>query len=103
MIIGVGLATFFSRILLLSLFFFQAKHRLNLSVKGIDIRKPIFATLIMALFLLAFNNFVNMNLFLGILEIILGAGIYFGVLILIKEVTKEDFELVKNLIRRKEV
>jgi len=41
-----------------------------------------------------------MNLFFGILEIILGAGIYFGVLILIKGVGREDLDLVRGLIRK---
>ena len=101
--IGVGISTVVSRVFLLGILIVSAKHQLNLNVKGIGFKKPIFATIIMALSLLIFNSIVNMNLFFGILEIILGAGIYFGVLILIKEVTKEDFELVKNLIRRKEV
>ena len=102
-IIGAGISTVVSRVFLLGILIVSAKHQLNLNVKGIGFKKPIFATLIMGLFLLIFNNFVDMNLFFGILEIIFGVGIYFGVLILIKGLTKEDLELIKNLIRRKEV
>ena len=102
-IIGAGISTVVSRVFLLGILIVSAKHQLNLNVKGIGFKKPIFATIIMALSLLIFNSIVNMNLFFGILEIILGAGIYFGVLILIKGVGKEDFELIKNSIRRKEI
>jgi len=98
--IGVGISTVVSRVFLLGILIVSAKHQLNLNIKSIGLRKPIFATLIMVSFLLIFNNLVDMNLFFGILEIILGAGIYFGVLILIKGVGKEDWELVKNLIKK---
>ena len=96
-IAGVGLATSLSRFILLGLLVFYAKREFNFKVKGIGFRAPIFATLVMSAFLLAFNYLVNMNLFFGAIEVVLGAGIYFGVLILIKGITKEDFELIKNL------
>ncbi|MCK4553268.1 oligosaccharide flippase family protein [Candidatus Pacearchaeota archaeon] len=99
-IIGAGIATVLSRLILLGILITNAKHKLNLSAKGIGLRKPIFATIVMALFLLIFNNFVDMNWFFGIMEIILGAGIYLGVLILTKGVGKEDLRLVRNLIKR---
>ena len=99
-ILGAGIATVVSRLILLGILVVNAKHQFKLNVKGIGIRKPIFATLIMALFLLLFNSIVDMNWFFGILEIILGAGIYFGVLILVKGVGREDFKLVKSLIRK---
>ena len=99
-IIGVGISTVVSRAVLLGTLVVNAKCKLKLSAKGIGIRKPIFATLIMALFLLIFNSVVDMNLFLGILEIILGAGIYLGVLILIKGVGEEEWELVRRLFRK---
>jgi O-antigen/teichoic acid export membrane protein len=94
MIAGVGLATSLSRLLLLGLLVFYAKKEFNFTVKGIGLRAPIFATIIMSIFLLAFNHFVNMNIFLGIIEIILGVCIYFGVLVLAKGVNKEDWNLL---------
>ena len=99
-IAGVGLATSLSRIILLGLLMFYAKKEFNFKVKGIGVKAPIFATLVMAAFLFAFNHLVNMNIFYGILEILLGITIYFGVLILVKGWTKGDFELIKNLKRR---
>lgn len=101
MIAGVGLATSLSRMLLLGLLVFYAKKEFNFKVEGIGLKAPIFATIIMSIFLLAFNYFIDMNLFFGIIEILLGAGIYFGVLILTKGINKEDFELVKNIFKRK--
>jgi O-antigen/teichoic acid export membrane protein len=101
MVAGVALSTSLSRIFLLWLYASSAKTEFNFRIRGIGLRAPIFATIIMSLFLLAFNHFVNMNLFFGIVEVILGAGIYLIILVLIKGVTKEDFELIKNIFKRK--
>ena len=99
-IAGIGLATSLSRILLLGLLMFYAKKEFNFKVKGIGLRSPIFATAIMSIFLLAFNHFVNINIFFGAIEVILGAGIYFLILILIKGLTKEDLKLLKSIVKR---
>jgi PST family polysaccharide transporter len=101
MISGVGLATSISRILLLELLIFHAKREFGFKVKGIGLRAPIFATIVMCLFLLIFNYFINLNIFLGIIEVVLSIGVYFGVLILAKGVTKEDFKLIKGLIKKR--
>jgi O-antigen/teichoic acid export membrane protein len=98
-IIGAGIATIASRLILLGILAINAKHQFKLSTKGIGLRKPIFATFIMALFLLIFNNLVDMSLFFGILEVVLSAGIYFGVLVLTKGIIKEDLELIRSLIK----
>jgi O-antigen/teichoic acid export membrane protein len=95
-IAGVGLATSISRMLLLSLLVFYAKKEFNFKVKGIGLRAPIFATIIMSAFLVAFNHLVNINLFFGVIEVFLGIIIYFGVLMFVRGTTKEDFELIKN-------
>jgi len=100
---GVGLATSLSRVFLLGILVFQAKRIFNFRVRGIGLRAPIFATVIMSLFLVTFNYFVDMNIWCGILEVILGAGIYFIFLILFKGVTKEDFKLIKGLFNIKQV
>jgi O-antigen/teichoic acid export membrane protein len=100
-IAGVGLATSLSRIFLLSLLVFYAKKEFKFGVKGIGLKAPIFAALVMSLFLFVFNHFVDMNLLFGALEIIIGIGIYFGALFLIKGITKEDFRLIKSLFKRR--
>jgi len=47
-----------------------------------------------------FQFYIDMNIYLGILEILLGAGIYFAVMILIKGVEREDLKLLRGLIKR---
>jgi O-antigen/teichoic acid export membrane protein len=98
-IAGVGLATSLSRFILLGLLVFYAKREFGFKVKGIGIRAPIFATLFMSVFLLTFNHFLDMNLFLGAVEIVIGAIIYFIFLILLKGITKDDLEIIKNIRR----
>ena len=98
-IAGIGLATSLSRLLLLGLLIFYAKKEFNFKVKGIGLRDPIFATIIMSFFLFVFNHFINMNIFFGVIEVIFGIGIYFGILILTKSVNKEDFKLLKVIIK----
>ncbi len=100
MIAGVGLATSLSRVLLWGLLVFHAKKEFNFRVKGIGLRIPLLATLGMSVFLFAFNRFVNMNIFFGIIEIILGAGIYLMFLVLLKGINKDDWNLIRSLFRR---
>lgn len=99
-IIGVAIATVLSRVSLLLFLSLKAKKKLNLRLRSINLRKPILATLIMSLFLLLFNNYIDINLIYGATEIILAAGIYFGVMILIKGVKKEDWMLLRSLIKK---
>jgi hypothetical protein len=47
-----------------------------------------------------FNSVIDMNIYLGILEILVGAGIYFGVMFLIGGVERGDLKLLRGLIRR---
>jgi O-antigen/teichoic acid export membrane protein len=98
-IAGVALSTVLSRLLLLGILALVTKRNFSLRIKGIGIKKPIFATLIMSLFLLFFNKIVNMNLFFGIIEVLGGILIYFVVLIIIKGVTKEDWDLLRSLVK----
>ena len=99
-IIGAGMATVVSRLFLLGALSVKTKSQLKLKAKRSYIIKPIIASTVMVIFLVSFNYFVNMNLFFGIIEIFLGALIYFGVLWLIKGVGKEDFDLIKTLVKR---
>jgi len=101
MIAGVGLATALSRFILLGLLVNYAKNEFGFKVKGIGLRSPIFATIVMSAFLLAFNHLINMNIILGIVEILSGIIIYFAVLIATKGITNEDWVLLKSF-RKKE-
>jgi len=96
---AVALSTSLSRILLLGILIFQAKKQFNFRIKGIGLRSLIISTFIMSIFLFAFNYIVNINILLGILEIIISMLIYFGMLYLLKGINKEDFKLVKGIIK----
>ena len=96
---AVGFSTSISRIFLLGILIFQTKKEFNFKVKGIGLRAPILSTIVMSIFLFAFNHLVNMNIWLGVVEVILGASIYFGVLVLLKAVNKEDIKLIKGLYK----
>lgn len=98
---AVALSTSLSRILLLGILIFQVKKQFNFRIKGFGLRAPIFSALIMSVFLLAFHHFVNINVWWGILEIMLGIGIYFIVLIFLKGINKEDFKLIRDLLKIK--
>jgi O-antigen/teichoic acid export membrane protein len=95
-IAGIAASTTLSRITFLTILVINSKKQFNFSIRGLGLKRPVLATLIMALFLLLFNNYVDINLIHGAIEIILGAGIYFGVMILIKGVKKEDWKLVRG-------
>ena len=99
MIAGVGLATTLSRIILLGILIFYSKKDLGIKVKGIGLRKPIFSTSVMIVFLLLFNSLVEMNIFWGILEIILGVGVYLGTFLLVKGLNKDDWTLWRDLFK----
>ncbi|MCK5149955.1 oligosaccharide flippase family protein [Candidatus Pacearchaeota archaeon] len=99
-IVGVGISTVISRVILLGFLMVNAKKKFNLSIKRIGLRKPIFATLIMGIFLLLFNYYVDINLFWGIVEVLFAIIVYVGILRWIKGLTNEDLKLIKSLIKK---
>jgi len=56
----------------------------------------ILFTIVMGIFLVLFDRFVDVNAFTGVIEVAFGAGICFGTMFLIGGLTREDFELLKN-------
>ena len=99
-IAGVGFATAFARVILLGILIFQARKQFNFKIRGVGLKVPLFATISMSVFLFAFNQFFDVNLWRGILEIIIGIGIYFSILILLKGINKEDWVLIKSLFKK---
>ncbi len=96
-ILGAGFATVISRAFYLSVLVIKTKTQFKLKAEKSPIIKSIIASIVMVAFLILFNYCVDMNLFLGIVEIILAILIYFGVLWLIRGIGKEDLELLKLL------
>ncbi len=95
---GVSIATVISRLFILVTLSIEARKTLNIHYNLKLLLKPLFASLVMASLILLINFYVkDMTLLLGIFEIILGALVYFLVMILLKGITKEDFQLLKLL------
>ena len=96
-IIGVGISTVISRIIYLNLIRKKTNKIAKLKIYKSPIMKSLFATMIMATFLITFNKLILINIWIGTIEIILASGIYFGIMLLIKGIKKEDIYLFKSL------
>lgn len=98
-IAGVALATLASWIVYSIGATILAKKKLKISIDTKTIIKPLFASLIMALFLYLFNKLIqDMSLANGFIEVVMGAVIYFAVLLAIGGI---KFEEVFALIFKK--
>jgi len=98
-ILGAGLATLFSRTFLLTALSRKGKSEFKIKISPNHYLKPILAALIMALFIIIFNNLINMNLILGIIQVLVAIIIYFAVMLLIKGITKQDIKLLRFIPR----
>ncbi len=99
-IFGAGLATLVSKIFYLSFLSTKAKPEFKIKMPLKYFTKPLFAGIVMVLVLLLYNLFVEMNIFTGILEVLLGVIIYFLVMFSIKGIIREDLDIMGNLFRR---
>ncbi|MEM4325877.1 MAG: oligosaccharide flippase family protein, partial [Candidatus Pacearchaeota archaeon] len=100
---GAGIATLMSQFFLLGVLYKRAKKRLEISIRKVSILKPLFSTGIMALFLIFFKSYVKINLFSGILMILLGGVIYISLMFLTKGLTREDIFRIKLVFQKKYV
>ena len=66
-------------------------------VRKKDVFKPLFASIVMSSFLIFYNKIIEVNIISGIIEIILGATIYFISLWIIGGVEMEDLRLLKSI------
>jgi len=99
-ITGAAIATIFSRYFLFFFLARTARRTLNFRIKKMIFIKPIFAGLLMFASLYWINNRLieNMTLLTGLVEIILGALIYFIIMFLIKGITLKDLKFIKNIM-----
>jgi O-antigen/teichoic acid export membrane protein len=97
--VGVAIATLISRLFILTLLWIEAKKDFGIYFKTKNLLLPIISGAVMAIILYVLNNYMisDMNLLVGILEVIFGGAIYFGLMFLLKGITKEDFSLIKKL------
>jgi len=96
-LLGAGLATIVSRGYFLTRLIVKTKHKFNIKINYVHFIKPVLATIVMSFFLFVFNRQVPINILYGLVEIIVGIGIYFGVLWLLKGFDRNDLDLLKNL------
>ena len=95
--IGAAASMVINRYLVLFLLFRLSKKELSLSSNIKVILKPIFSSLIMVSTLFLINSQVkDMNLFIGIAEVIFAILVYLTVMFLIKGINKKDFLFIKN-------
>ncbi|MFA5856734.1 MAG: flippase [Candidatus Pacearchaeota archaeon] len=96
--LGAAIATSISRGFVIITLFRHTKNKFKIKLNPSWILKPLFASFIMALFLIIFDKltFGISNIWLVALEIILGALIYFITLFLIKGILRKDLIFFKE-------
>jgi stage V sporulation protein B len=95
--IGAAISMVISRYLVLFLLFRLSKKELNLSPNLKIILKPIFSSVVMVSILFLINSQVkDMNIFIGVAEVILGILVYFVTMFLTKGINKKDFLFIKT-------
>ncbi len=97
---GAGSATLISNIFFLVVLINKTKFQFKIKPDKRIILKSIFSTIAMAIFLFIFMKYVNINIFSGVIMIILAALIYFSVMFLIKGLIREDLNLLKIIFRK---
>jgi stage V sporulation protein B len=77
------------------------KKELNVNILSKDLIKPVIACFVMSAFILSSLRLLgDLNLFSGIILIIISIGIYFSFLFLIKGITKEDFAMFSRMFKK---
>lgn len=101
-ITGVSVATVASRTIYLVGLIFLSKKKMDISLNLKKFLKPLIASLVMFFTLYLFNKLiVDMTLFLGILEIIMGISVYLLMILILNGIEKEDFILIKHFFNIK--
>lgn len=97
-IMGAGLATVISRGFYLIFLSNKSRMLFKTKIPWDSVIKSTISALFMAGFLFLFNYFIDINIYWGIIEIILGIIIYFTIMFVIKGIVKEDLDLIKKII-----
>ena len=93
-IIGAAISTLFTFFVLSAITYYISAKKLKFDLGFIFIGKSVVASLAMVIFILWFNPYGVINV-LGSIGI--GAGIYFGVLVLVKGFRRAEIEFVKKI------
>jgi O-antigen/teichoic acid export membrane protein len=97
-LLGAASATLISRYFNLIVISRKAKTKLNIGIKASSITKPLIASIIMFFALIIFQNLTKLIWPMSIFEILFAAFVYVLVILLIKGIRKEDFELIKRVL-----
>ena len=99
-IIGAALATVISRTFLLVAVMADVKKQFKMALDNKPLLRSIIASAIMALVLYIYEIlFTEIAPIFSILEVIIGVVTYFFVMVVIKEVNKEDLNLLKTTLK----
>lgn len=99
-ITGAAAATVISRAFILFSLIILSRKKLNLSLNFKPVVKPLFSAAIMGIVIFFINKSIgDMNVLYGILEIFVGVLVYFGLMFLMRGISKKDFYLIKEIIR----
>ena len=98
---GAAIATLISWIFYFLILVYHIKKDLKFSISFNFLIRPLFSAIIMffSLYFLI-SQFTNINLFLGIFFTLEGVLVYVVMMLLIKGIKREEFELIKQLIYR---
>jgi hypothetical protein len=99
--IGAAIATLISRFFYLFSLGKMSKKRFGIEFKSKYWMKPLISSIIMFGVIFIFNlNVTDMTISLGIMEILMGGLIYFISMLILKGIEKEDFLMIKGLLKR---
>lgn len=93
-LVAVAAATLITRYSNLAALACLAKKELKMKIGAYSVIRPLISAIIMLGFLFLFSHYVSLNVWTGILMVILAMLVYFGVMLLIKGIKKEDFEIM---------
>jgi len=97
-LVGIASSTIFSRVVYSLLLVRYSKKDLNLKIPFYHLVKPVIASIIMVLALTFINYSISsMSLLIGVVEIIVGILVYFLVLFFLREIKKEDIQLLNQI------
>lgn len=100
-ILGAGIATVVSRGIYLGILTKKHKSLSGIKTDKAPLFKALFSSLIMGGFLFAFFNYLDIDVFLGIIGVLLAIVIYFLIMYLIKGINKKDFNLIRDIFYKK--
>jgi len=97
--IGAAIATIISRYASLISLIVVMKKKFKIKINYVNLVKPLLSSVIMFISLWMLNKFIikDINLFLGLLEIILGAAIYIFCMLIFKGISKEELSILKGV------